>query len=321
MSTLTDRYVAAVGRGVHEKQRTDVENELRASLADAIDDRLAGGASAAVAERDAIAELGDPMVLAAHYTDRPLHLIGPALYPGWKRTVYALEIITVPVVLVVLLIVGLATGKSVGDAIGWTVWITLTVAMQLLFWITVMFAIAERTPSMTKSPVEWTPEMLVEAAPSESMTWGGFLCGASLWALVTIAFVASPLVTPLTDAHGAGIPFFNPWIWETGLIVVLAVVPLLQIGVGAVTLRWRWTRAFTIGAIALDVVLGGILAALAATDQLLNPAFAEAAGWPDFVTPIVRWGVLGLVAIALLLGIADHVRSMRQSAVGGGRVA
>ena len=45
-NTLTDRYVAATLRTVPEKQRPDIEKELRASIADAIDDRLEAGAEA-----------------------------------------------------------------------------------------------------------------------------------------------------------------------------------------------------------------------------------------------------------------------------------
>ena len=39
-STLTDRYVAATLRTLPEKQRPDIEKELRASIADAVDDRI-----------------------------------------------------------------------------------------------------------------------------------------------------------------------------------------------------------------------------------------------------------------------------------------
>lgn len=43
-----------------------------------------------------LTELGDPMRLAAGYTGRPLHLIGPAVYPDWLRLVKLLLGIIVP---------------------------------------------------------------------------------------------------------------------------------------------------------------------------------------------------------------------------------
>ena len=53
MSTLTDRYIAEVVRGVPESQRADVEQELRASIADAIDaTEVAGSGVTAAAGSD-----------------------------------------------------------------------------------------------------------------------------------------------------------------------------------------------------------------------------------------------------------------------------
>ncbi len=62
-TTLTDRYVDAILRRLPERQRPDIEKELRASIADAVDDRLEAGTDPAEAERR-----------GAHRTWRP----GPA---------------------------------------------------------------------------------------------------------------------------------------------------------------------------------------------------------------------------------------------------
>src|SRR5690606_35974891 len=66
-STFTDRYVHAVTRTLPEQQRGDVADELRASIADQIEDRLEAGAEADEAERDVLNALGDPDALAAGY--------------------------------------------------------------------------------------------------------------------------------------------------------------------------------------------------------------------------------------------------------------
>ena len=117
-STLTDRYVSAVVRGVPDRQRADLEQELRASLADDIDARLDAGADAKSAERDAIVELGDPIVLAARYAGRPLHLVGPELYADWRRLLTVLEFIIVPIVVATLVIVGAVKGDTFGGIVG-----------------------------------------------------------------------------------------------------------------------------------------------------------------------------------------------------------
>src|SRR4051794_38396607 len=97
-NTLTDRYVAATLRSVPEKQRPELDKELRASIADAIDDRIEAGSKPEAAEREVLIELGDPIRLAAGYADRPLYLIGPALFPDYTRLLKLLVGIVVPIV-------------------------------------------------------------------------------------------------------------------------------------------------------------------------------------------------------------------------------
>src|SRR5690606_7305232 len=78
--TLTDRYVYAVIRSLPESQRADIERELRASIADAIETRIEAGEAPEAAERATLTELGDPMRLAGEYADRPSWLIGPKYF-------------------------------------------------------------------------------------------------------------------------------------------------------------------------------------------------------------------------------------------------
>ena len=86
MTSLTDRYVDATVRDLDQAQRHDVERELRTTIEDMVDARVRDGAGdRAVAEREVLLELGDPMRLAADYAGRPLDLVGPRAYPQWRR--------------------------------------------------------------------------------------------------------------------------------------------------------------------------------------------------------------------------------------------
>ena len=62
MTTLTDRYVWGVLRAVPEAQRPDLEPEIRAMIADAVDARVASvaGEAPTATERAVLTELGDP---------------------------------------------------------------------------------------------------------------------------------------------------------------------------------------------------------------------------------------------------------------------
>ena len=81
-TTLTDRYVAAVMRQVPDRQRADIERELRAAIGDDTDARTERGATAQDAEYAALRELGDPARLAARYAHRAGRAHRPRLLPG-----------------------------------------------------------------------------------------------------------------------------------------------------------------------------------------------------------------------------------------------
>ena len=67
-TTMTDRYIAAALKGVRAEQRQDVAAELRGSIADAVDARMAQGDAPEAAELAVLVELGDPIRLAAEYS-------------------------------------------------------------------------------------------------------------------------------------------------------------------------------------------------------------------------------------------------------------
>lgn len=311
-TSYTDRYVSAVVRGVPERQRDDLENELRASLADAIDARVEAGADAKSAEYDAIVELGDPIVLTARYTGRPLHLIGPALYADWKRLLTVVELIVVPIVVAAIAIIGALRGDEIGQIVGGAIWTAFSVAVQLAFWVTVTFAIIERIPSAASGRmVTWNPDMLPEtSAKLTSRT--EFIVETVLAVLVPVAFLLAPFVSPFTDAGGSVIPLFDPFIWTSGVVVVLVVAALLQIGAGALKLRGRWTMPLAIGMTVVDIVGAGTLIALGATDHLLNRAFFEAAGWPVDAVGVVNVIVMFVGALAIATSTWENIRSVRR---------
>ena len=141
MTALTDRYVWAVLRAVPRSQRTELEPEIRALVADAIEARNGEPApNAEAAERAALAELGDPGVLAARYSEQPQYLIGPTWFAEWKRLLTLLLPIIVPIVSAVVLAANLLSGNTVGQAITAGIGTAVTVTVQILFWVTLVFA-------------------------------------------------------------------------------------------------------------------------------------------------------------------------------------
>jgi hypothetical protein len=161
MSTLTDRYVWGVLRAVPAAQRTDLEPEIRALVADALEARLTAGVVPAEAERAAIAELGDPERLAAQYTDKTLYLIGPRYFPDWKRLLRLLLSIVVPIVAVAVMGAGLLAGTGMVEVVASGLSTAMTVGIMLAFWVTVVFAVMERkeVPDLDEE-LAWSPDKL-----------------------------------------------------------------------------------------------------------------------------------------------------------------
>lgn len=312
-TSYLDRYVAAVVRGVPERQRADLEQELRASLADDIDARIDAGADAAAAQYAAVQELGDPIVLTAHYTGRPLHLVGPALYADWKRLLTALELIIVPIVVAAIAIIGALRGDEFGAIVGGAAWTGLSVAVQLAFWVTVTFALIERLPSATTSKLAtWNPDMLPEA-PAKLTSRTEFTIETILAVLVPTALLLSPYVSPFSDANGAVIPLFDPFIVASGAVAALVVVALAQIAAGALRLRGRWTMPLAIGMTVIDLAGAAVIIALGATDHLLNRAFFEAAGWATEAIGVINVIVMGVGALAIATSAWENLRSVRRA--------
>jgi len=164
MSSLTDRYVTAAVRQVPEKHRQDVEQELRASIADDIDARVDLGEPPADAEYAALKQLGDPAMLAVSYADQTTSLIGPQTYPTYLRVVRWLSAVALPIVYIVNAVGYVMRGQGVGDVIFGPIGTTLTAAMYLFTVVTIVFAVVDRSrrkqAESADAPGEWSPDHL-----------------------------------------------------------------------------------------------------------------------------------------------------------------
>ena len=144
-TTLTERYIAATIEGLPDNLRSEVRPELEASIADAVDARMANGEDHETAEREVLTELGDPAVLAAGYADRPLQLIGPRYYPAWLRLLKRLLVIIMPLVFVLVAFAQVMASGDIGTVIAEAIVATMSTGLHICFWVTLAFAIMERT--------------------------------------------------------------------------------------------------------------------------------------------------------------------------------
>ncbi|MEU8262163.1 permease prefix domain 1-containing protein [Micromonospora sp. NPDC048999] len=277
MSTLTDRYVAATLRAVPTQRRTEIADELRASIEDMIDGRIDGGEDRGAAEREVLTELGNPEQLAARYTDRRLQLIGPRYYLVWWRLLRLL-LSFIPA------IAGAAAGAvkatvdgDLGAGIGTGITTAFEVAVQLAFWVTVVFAVLERTNTPLNLP-EWSVDQLPEA-PKERQVTLVDTCASIAFLGCAIAFFAWQHFQPWVSGDGSRLPMIDPALWGSWLPVLLAVL-VASIGLEIAKYRARrWTWPLVAVKTVLDLAFAVPLAWLLLTDRLLNPELVQRFEW------------------------------------------
>ncbi|MFF5206091.1 permease prefix domain 1-containing protein [Streptosporangium sp. NPDC000396] len=310
--TLTDRYVEATLRRLPGRQRPDIEKELRASIADAVDDRLDAGSDPAEAELAVLTELGDPVRLAAGYADRPLQLIGPGLYLGYTRLLTALLATIVPTAAAA---VGLVRGlqgapalRVIGDALG----AALTAGIHIAFWTTLVFAIIERTAAPRRTPARpWTPAALPEP-PSRRARYGELITLTVMTVLFTTFILLSPVVSTETDANGDPVGLLSPWLWETGVVYLFIALVVVSLGFSFAKHYVPWSVPLAITGSLADITCPIALIWLATNDKVLNPAFTEAAGWSPAVPQWVRTVLIVISIGSLVLTVAERIAQSRR---------
>lgn len=283
MSTLTHRYITAVGRAVPESQRQDVEAEVAAAIADLTQARLESGSDPQAAEQEVLVELGDPMRLAAGYANKPLHLIGPDHFPAYVRLLKVLASTVLPVVTCAVILGQIISGADAAEVVVTALATLWQVALMMAFWVTVVFAAIERTPGSKAMSPQWNPSMLPDP-PAGHVKLGDTVASVTMSLIGAAYLIWQNFRSPFTDAAGEPIPTLAPGLWSLWIPLMLA--GLLASAVLEV-LRYRaggWSWGFVAANAAADLVFTVPLIWLAATNTLVEPRFTGKLvdlGWVD----------------------------------------
>jgi hypothetical protein len=276
-STLTERYVAAAVRSLPENQRDDVERELRASIEDDIDARIESGASSDAAERDVLTELGDPSGLAARYSERPLYLIVSIVAPVASIASGAAHALA---------------GDAIGEIIASVVVTAFTSAIQIAFWLTLVFAVLDWSGASRRGPlVPWTVESLPDV-PERRAQLGDTIASLVFLGLA-VAFVFYQQFLPVAwNREGAvDAPLLDPALWSSWIPVILVLMVLEAVFTIVKYRAGGWTWPLAILNIVLASAGGAVVAVLALAGSLYNPAFFAAFPWGTST------GILGVIAV------------------------
>lgn len=317
MNTLIDRYVWATIRSLPQRQRADVERELRASIADAMDARLDAGTPAAEAERQVLTELGDPTRLAAGYADRPLHLIGPAVFLDYQRFLTMLVSIVVPIACGGVVLGGLLNGSPLPGLMAAAVSAGLTTLIHMVFWTTLLFVVIERSAKRGPRTVSWRPADLPDlpAGRREDIWTTAFTVVALIAVIATIYW--QQYASPFRDAAGTVIPMLNPALWSFWLPFFIAVLVAEVVFAIVLYRRGGWTMAFALVNVALNV-LGTVPAVvLLRTGRLFNPAVLKEvpldAHLVGMLTTLLTFAVVGIALVDVIVGFVKARRAAAAS--------
>ncbi|GAB2622641.1 hypothetical protein Aab01nite_26620 [Paractinoplanes abujensis] len=311
-ANLVDRYVFTALRRVPEQQRADIDRELRASIEDAVDARVEAGEEREAAVETTLQELGDPDRLADSYADRPNYLIGPELFPVWRRSMTMLITIVLPIIVVVNAIVQvLANDAGFGDVIGSSVGTIITVGAHMFFWTTLGFWIVERTGA-GKDDINrpWTPKDLPRYEPG-ALTRVQFAANLVWPAALIVALVLQQFT--FTDE-----PLLDPANWNTWWPVLIALIVLKGMWVFWVYRLGTWTRAVAVVNAVHGLAIGGVILYLLASDNFFNPAFTGFAGADVDLEGWISVVVMITTGLSILYDIFDVARKAEQARKGLG---
>jgi hypothetical protein len=229
-----------VGRRLPEKQRTDVQLELRSALQDSLDER------ALDADREAdqakivelLKEFGKPSHVAEGYGARNF-LIGPELQPFYWG-VLRISAFGVSIAFLVQLVIAAVNQTNFGAALGSTIGGLVNSLLVSFAIVTIIFAVLDRyVPGLHLPAREWDPRQLPEITSDREKTDYLELVFEIIF---TAAFVAVLNLMPgwqfpadlafAPELIDKFLPFF-PWITSLAVIQIVLDIYLLT--------RGRWT--------------------------------------------------------------------------------
>jgi hypothetical protein len=311
-----DRYVAEVGRHLPEKERADIEAEIRSMIEDTLDERShqAGKPAEDRSITEVLEELGDPRLLAAKYAPSKHYLIGPGWYEIYIKTLQRVLFTVLPILAVVTFLLTLTNDPlNFGDATAEAVGSVFDVGLQIWFWMTLVFVFMERSDavpneSLNSAKQAWTVDQLPTLPHTRQIAIGEVVMDIAM-----VLFVMLWIVLPVFQAGSASVPFLNPALWNGWLPVLLVILGLtlvhdvFQFKIG------NWTPALTI----TNVILGSIaivyIAALVLTQDVVNPAFLamlEERGVSSLIETAL-WSINISAAIIAGIYVWDMVNSIR----------
>ncbi|MBW7881811.1 MAG: hypothetical protein H3C34_04100 [Caldilineaceae bacterium] len=297
-----DRYVAAVGRLLPERERADVEMEIRSLIQDELEDAGAYDLTE-TDEETALAVLqkfGKPDLLAARYT-KPRYLIGPALYPIF-RTVAAVVLSIVAALWLFGATVALGFRGTADNPISLIASLA-TGLLQSLGTLVLIFGLVEYFTGgvVTKDEKPWDPHTLPPVQAPDRVKVADTVINIGIALALLWVFTAHPDWIVALNISGGSVTA-RPLLSQTFMAFVpwLSIVWIAEISLGVFVLsRGRWQGGTRLVEIGLSLVTLAILLAMLLDGPL--------SAWPP-LEPVFKLVVAILFTVSAVSAVSQFYR-------------
>ncbi len=203
---LIEIYIQEVTRRLPEKNREDIALELQSTIEDMLPDDYSEENV-----MDVLEKLGDPAILASQYRDQPMHLIGPRyfdVYVSLLKMIFPIAAVVAVISIIPEFFINFHGEEAVIhlllDIIAFGIWKIIEVGIHVFFWLTLVFAILERTDKgkdeqpLTIHFKKWTPNDLkdIPYIPKKKAISKIEVFGSLMWTAIwaTLYFFANHLI-------------------------------------------------------------------------------------------------------------------------------
>ena len=320
-----ERYIYAVTKKLPEKQRGDIEKELRSLIGDMLADRVGENEASSDDMEAVLIELGNPNELADQYREKKQYLVGPENYDTY---IFVLKIVLAAVAFGITLALTIGTivdpPSSFAEIVGGYFGGLINALFQAFAWVTIIFAVFEHynfAIGREFKDKEWTPAELpelpvkeLEIKPAEAIVGIVFAILALILFNMYDHLIAIYFIND--DAVRTVIPIFNHEVFRS-LLPLLNI--MLAIGIvkelSKLIIR-KWTVGLAVANLVFNLVSFGLFFVFINGEGLFSEAFTafwfDAGLIPAGTDPAYLWGriISGItiaVAVALLIDTAVNL--------------
>ena len=307
---LQERYIAAGLKHIPPTEKDGVEKAMRRIIAERLQER---GNASEETEREVLRGLGSPRLLAEKQLKEPPHLIGPELYGTYMLIVKIVMTVAVIGTLIGNTVDFIVNGETILRYIAQSFAAAIGVAIGAFGWVTLVFAIMERTAKqkiLTEIQEDWSLADLPEKeVPQKPFNKVGVIIGI----IFTVLFII--LVNQYSQLLGfyytldgsiqEMIPMLNQEVFRSYLPYINGML-VLQLLFSASKLVFRkWTYPVATANLILNVLSFVLLWFILQDTAILNPELVTKIGEATDGQRVLNTAFNSIKAVFLFIFLLD----------------